>query len=121
MAHILLIDDDEMILRFAEAVLLENGHGVSKAEDGEEGLRVAREDGPDLIITDMNMPKATGWDIIRTLKSDDATKAIPIIALSAHTSADNRDPAYLAGCEAYLSKPLNTEQLVKAVRDALPG
>jgi two-component system, cell cycle response regulator DivK len=115
MAQILLIDDDPVILSLLETVLTVKGHRSLTAADGEEGLRLAQEHVPALVITDLNLPKVTGWDIIKKLQSDDRTNSIPIIALSAHSSANDRDAAHSAGCTAYVTKPLDAATLVATV------
>ncbi len=115
MGKVLLIDDDQIILDFLESLLTVKGHRSIKALEGEEGLRLAAEHTPDLVITDLNLPKVTGWKVIKQLKTEEATKSIPILAVSAHNTSHDRDAAHDAGCNAYLSKPLDPAALIDAV------
>ncbi len=119
MAQVLLIDDDQIILDLLETVLTMKGHRSTLAKDGETGLRLAKEQKFDLVITDLNLPKVTGWDIIKQLKSSDETRAIPVIALSAHSDADDRDAAHTAGCDAYVAKPLDAVSMISTVDSVL--
>jgi len=119
MAQVLLIDDDQLIVDLLESLLTMKGHRSTKTTDGEAGLNLAQEQKFDLIITDLNLPKITGWDIIKQLKSTEETRSIPIIALSAHTDADDRDAAHTAGCDAYVAKPLDPASLLATVDSIL--
>ena len=119
MARILAIEDDESVRNLLVAVLENEGHQVACAADGETGLEKAEQDLPDLIITDMSLPLKTGWELIAALKSDEATRDIPIIALSAHNSQANRDAGHEAGCDAYVGKPIDLTVLIKNVKAVL--
>ena len=89
MAKILVIDDEELMRQLVETVLAGQGHEVITAADGEAGVAAAKDAMPELIITDMNMPGMTGWEVMRTLKADDTTKHIKIIALTAKHTAES--------------------------------
>ncbi|MEC7520759.1 MAG: response regulator [Myxococcota bacterium] len=90
-----------------------------EAEDGEEGVDVARREQPDLILMDLSLPRMDGWTATRTLRGDAATGAIPVVALTAHASAEDRERALGAGCSDYLTKPVERGQLVRAIRKNL--
>lgn len=105
-ARILLIEDDadnQEMVRF----LLENaGFTVLTAHNGQHGLRLARQELPDLILLDLSMPELDGWSVAKKLKADPATKAIPLVALTAHTLPGDRRKALSAGCDGYIAKPM---------------
>ncbi len=90
-----------------------------EAEDGEEGVDVARRERPDLILMDLSLPRMDGWTATRTLRGDAATAQIPVVALTAHASAEDRERALGAGCSDYLTKPVERGQLVRAIRKNL--
>ena len=90
-----------------------------EAEDGEEGVDVARRERPDLILMDLSLPRMDGWTATRTLRGDAATAEIPVVALTAHASAEDRERALGAGCSDYLTKPVERGQLVRAIRKNL--
>ena len=119
MAKILLVEDHEEIWDFLSRRLKRRGYDVVVAQDGQQGLDRARSDAPDLLLLDMNLPVVDGWTVAQTLKRDDATKAIPIIALTAHAMAGDRDKALQAGCDDYHAKPVDFSQLVDQIEAAL--
>jgi CheY-like chemotaxis protein len=86
------------------------------AENGETGCSMALSEQPDIIIMDLDMPVVNGWEATHRLKSNPATKAIPIIALSAHAISGSRDKAPAAGCDEYEPKPVDFKQLIKKVQ-----
>jgi CheY-like chemotaxis protein len=86
------------------------------AENGETGCSMALSEQPDIIIMDLDMPEVDGWEAIRRLKSNHATKAIPIIALTAHAMLGSREKALAAGCDEFATKPVDFEQLIKKVQ-----
>ena len=102
-----------------ELVLSGEGHDVQIAEDGDVGLDAAQASPPDLILCDMSMPKMTGFEVIRAMKQIESVKDIPIIALSAHDTAEDHDEAYAAGAAAYETKPIEMDRLIEAVNEAL--
>lgn len=104
-ATILLVEDNEDNQAIYCAVLTHHGHTVLQALDGESGVRLAREHLPDVIIMDISMPILNGYEATRLLKADAATAHIPIIALTAHAMAEDRQKAHDAGCDFYLAKP----------------
>lgn len=121
MAHILIIDDDEDIRVLIRVALEANAHSVAEAEDGKAGLTMAESSKFDLIISDMNMPNMTGWELLQRLKANHQTMKIPVIALSAHRTPEDYDEAYRKGCAAFIQKPLKLETLVDKVNHILAG
>jgi len=119
MAKILLVEDHEEIWDFLSRRLTRRGYEVVVAPDGQQGLDKARSDAPDLLLLDMNLPVMDGWTVAQTLKGDDATKSIPIIALTAHAMAGDREKALAAGCDDYHAKPVDFSKLVDQIEAAL--
>jgi two-component system cell cycle response regulator DivK len=119
MATILLVEDHQEIWDFLSRRLKRRGYDVAVAQDGQEGLDKARADKPDLLLLDMNLPVMDGWSVARTLKAQDATKHIPIIALTAHAMSGDREKAIAAGCDDYHAKPIDFSQLLQQIETAL--
>ena len=120
MPKILLVEDHQEIWDFLSRRLKRRGFEVDIAEDGEQGLARARADNPDLILLDMNLPVMDGWTVAKTLKADEATKGIRIIALTAHAMAGDREKTLAAGCDDYHAKPVDFSQLLNQI-EALIG
>jgi two-component system cell cycle response regulator DivK len=104
-ATILLVEDNEDNQAIYHAILSHRGYTVLQALDGAEGVRLAREHLPAVIVMDISMPVLDGYEATRMLKADPATVHIPVIALTAHAMAEDRQRAHDAGCDAYLAKP----------------
>lgn len=120
MSRILLIDDDARTRELVCAILQAGGYTVSVAHDGKSGIEAALGDpAPDLIVSDLNMRGTTGWDVVRRLRSDARCKSTPILALSAFTTAQDRDEAFDAGVTAYQSKPVDRDRLLAKVAELL--
>lgn len=119
MARLLLVEDTEEIWDFLSRRLQRRGHEVALAHDGEAGVAAARSEGPQVILLDMNLPVVDGWTVARTLKADPTTAAIPIIALTAHALAGDRDKALAAGCDDYHPKPVDFSKLLTQIDAAL--
>jgi CheY-like chemotaxis protein len=96
-----------------------NGYTVLIAVDGEVGIEIARTSAPDLILMDMSLPVMDGWEATRRLKSDETLKHIPIIALTAHAMANDRDKALEAGCDDYDTKPIELPRLLAKMETLL--
>jgi len=103
---ILIIEDNEMNRDMLSRRLERKGYNVLIAVDGELGIEMARSSAPDLILMDMSLPVVDGWEATRRMKADDALKHIPVIALTAHAMANDRDNAIEAGCDDYDTKPI---------------
>ncbi|HEX7119616.1 MAG TPA: response regulator [Longimicrobiales bacterium] len=112
---VLLVEDNEDN-RIVYATILEHrGFRVHAAADGEEGIRLARKTRPDAILMDISIPIIDGWTATETLKRDPATAHIPIIALTAHALAADREKAHAIGCAGYLAKPCEPRKVVAEV------
>ena len=120
MAKILLVEDNEMNRDMLERRLLRKGFQVILAANGEEGIARAAEDSPDLILMDLSLPGIDGWEATRQIKADDETAVIPIIALTAHAMAGDREKALAAGCDDYDTKPVELERLLGKIQRLLP-
>ncbi len=112
MAKILLVEDNEMNRDMLSRRLARKGHEVVVGEDGQTGLDMAGRENPDLILMDMSLPVIDGWEATRRLKAAPATAAIPVIALTAHAMAGDREKALEAGCDDYDTKPVELERLL---------
>ncbi len=119
MARILVIEDNAAAIKLTTLVLQNAGHTVLCAVDAETGLMLARADLPDLILMDMLLPGMTGLAATALLKSDPATAAIPIIALTAMLMRDDEKKARVAGCDAYIAKPFGRQELNATIDDLL--
>jgi CheY-like chemotaxis protein len=113
---ILLVEDHEDNRIVYRTVLEHFGYTVLEAHDGEEGVRRARESLPDLILMDISIPKMDGWEATRVLKADPATARIPVIALTAHALAEDRERAAEVGCDGYLAKPIEPRRVLEEVQ-----
>ena len=115
MPRILLVEDNEMNRDMLSRRLLRKGFDVVMAEDGALGVQRAASEAPALILMDMSLPVIDGWEATRQIKADPATAAIPVIALTAHAMADDRDKALAAGCDDYDTKPIDLERLLAKI------
>jgi two-component system, cell cycle response regulator DivK len=112
MARILLVEDNEMNRDMLSRRLTRRGYEVEFAVDGREGVDKARAGGYDLVLMDMSLPEIDGWEATRQLRAAPETKDLPIIALTAHAMAGDRDKALEAGCNDYDTKPIELERLL---------
>ncbi len=119
MATILLVEDNEMNYDMLSRRLRRKGYEVLVATDGQAGVEMARAEMPALILMDMSLPVLDGWEATRQLKAAAETRAIPIIALTAHAMAGDRDQALAAGCDDYDSKPVEFERLLEKIKRLL--
>jgi two-component system, cell cycle response regulator DivK len=114
-ANILVIEDNVDNLDLVRFLLEQSEYEVQGAVDGRQGLQRARELHPDMILLDMSLPEIDGWSLARQLKADTATAGILIIALTAHALPGDRKKALDAGCDGYISKPLDIPNFVSVV------
>jgi two-component system cell cycle response regulator DivK len=115
MLKILLVEDNEMNRDMLSRRLKRRGYEVVIAVDGGEGLALAQSEAPDLILMDMSLPVLDGWEATRRLKAAPETRAIPIIALTAHAMSSDREKALEVGCDDYASKPIEIGQLLAKI------
>jgi two-component system, cell cycle response regulator DivK len=116
MAKILLVEDNEMNRDMLSRRLGRRGYHVVVAADGEQGIRLAKAEAPDLILMDMSLPVLDGWEATRQLKAAPETQCIPIIALTAHAMAGDREKALDAGCNDYDTKPIAFPRLLEKIQ-----
>jgi CheY-like chemotaxis protein len=119
MSKILLVEDNETNRNMLSRRLLKRGYEVVLALDGESGLLLASSEAPDLILMDMSLPILDGWEATRRLKASSATRQIPVIALTAHAMASDRDKALEAGCDDYDTKPIELPRLLEKIETLL--
>jgi CheY-like chemotaxis protein len=119
MAKILLVEDNEMNRDMLSRRLTKKGYEVVMAFDGGAGLEMARSASPDLILMDMSLPVMDGWTATQAIKGDAATRHIPVIALTAHAMASDRDKALAAGCDDYDTKPIELPRLLGKIETLL--
>ena len=120
MPRLLLVEENEEGREGLSRHLRRRGFEVLVAADGAQGLEAARSARPDLILMDMSLPILDGWEATRRLKADEATRPIPVIALTAHAMAGDREKALEAGCDDYDTKPVELPRLLAKV-EALLG
>jgi len=118
---ILLVEDNEANTILATAVLQRDGFGVEVAASAEEARERLRGSAPELILMDLQLPGEDGLAFTRELKADPATAGIPIVALTAHAMAGDRERVIKAGCAGYVSKPIDTRTFSRQVRELLEG
>jgi CheY-like chemotaxis protein len=119
MPNLLLVEDNEVNRRMLARRLSKRGYDVSIAGDGAEAVTAARSERPDIILMDMSLPVVTGWDATRELKGDPETQGIPIIALTAHAMAGDREKAIEAGCDDFDTKPYDLPRLLAKMETLL--
>ncbi|XWX04668.1 response regulator [Aggregatilineales bacterium SYSU G02658] len=116
MTKILLIEDNEMNLDMLTRRLERRGFEILVAVDGAQGIEVVKQEMPDLILMDMSLPVMDGWEATRRLKADPKLRHIPIIALTAHAIAGDRERCLAAGCDEYESKPVKFPRLLEKIQ-----
>jgi two-component system cell cycle response regulator DivK len=119
MAKILLVEDNEMNRDMLSRRLERRGFTMVIAVDGEQGVKLARTEMPDLILMDMSLPILDGWEVTRQLKNAADTKSIPIIALTAHAMASDEERAREAGCDDFDTKPIELARLLAKIQAQL--
>ena len=119
MPKILLVEDNEMNRDMLSRRLLKAGFEMVMAVDGEQAIDLARSEAPDLILMDISLPGLDGWEATRLLKAGPETRSIPIIALTAHAMAGDREKSLAAGCDDYDTKPIDFRRLVEKIQGLL--
>ena len=112
MTKILLVEDNDLNRDMLSRRLTKRGYQVVTATDGEEGLVLAQAEQPDLVLMDMSLPGIDGWETTRRLRAGAGTSTIPVIALTAHAMAGDRERALEAGCDDYDTKPVEMDRLL---------
>ncbi|HEY69390.1 MAG TPA: response regulator [Anaerolineae bacterium] len=118
---VLIIEDEESNIDVLVSILdlMLNHTNVIIARDGSEGIHMAYEHEPDLILMDMSLPKLDGWEATRTLKSNPRFKDVPILALTAHAMIGDREKVFEAGCNDYFTKPIEVDEFVRFIQSYL--
>ena len=121
MAKILLVEDNEMNRDMLSRRLERRGYTIVMAVDGQQGVDMASSEHPDLILLDMSLPGLDGWEATRQLKAAPETRGIPVIALTAHAMAGDREKAMGAGCDDFDTKPIVMPRLLEKIKALSPG
>jgi CheY-like chemotaxis protein len=121
MTRILLVEDNPDNRDMLSRRLIRRGFDVAFAEDGVQAVSKARDEAPDLILMDLSLPVMDGWEATRAIKADQATRAIPVIALTAHAAGPDRQRAIEAGCDDYDTKPVDLQRLLDKIQALLPS
>ena len=120
MTKILLVEDNEMNRDMLARRLARRNYEVIVAVDGQAGIEMAKEHMPDLILMDLSLPVMDGWTATGKLKADEATRNIPVIALTAHAMTGDREKALEAGCDEFDTKPVELKRLLGKIEQLLP-
>lgn len=115
---ILVVEDNDMNMQLVEFLLEEGGYAIVKATSGEEALAITRDangHAPDLILMDIHLPGMDGLSVVRAMKADERTAQIPILALTAHAMRGDKDRFLEAGCDGYISKPIDVKTFIAAI------
>jgi CheY-like chemotaxis protein len=119
MVKVLLVEDNEMNRDMLSRRLIRRGYGVVFAVDGQQGVDMARSEMPDIVLMDMSLPVMDGWQATRCIKSDDATRNVPVIGLTAHAMSGDREKALENGCDDYDTKPVELDRLIDKIERLL--
>ena len=119
MVKVLVVEDNEMNRDMLSRRLARNGYEVVVAIDGEQAITMAGAEQPGVILMDMSLPVIDGWEATRRIRAAEATRAIPVIALTAHAMAEDRDKALQAGCDDYDTKPIELPRLLQKMSAVL--
>ncbi|HET8797852.1 MAG TPA: response regulator [Thermoanaerobaculia bacterium] len=118
--RILVVEDNDMNMQLVEFLLEEGGYQIVKATSGEEALTITREDDPpDLILMDIHLPGMDGLSVVRAMKAEARTSRIPILALTAHAMRGDKDRFLEAGCDGYISKPIDVKTFLESIQKYL--
>jgi two-component system, cell cycle response regulator DivK len=121
MSTILIVEDNEKNMKLARDVLQARGYVTLEATTGEDGVRLAREHRPDLVLMDIQLPGISGIEALRQLRDDPGTSGIPVLAVTASVMEQDRRQITQAGFDAYVGKPISLKEFLEAVRQALQG
>ncbi|WP_298856141.1 response regulator [uncultured Ruegeria sp.] len=121
MTKVLLVEDNEMNRDMLSRRLARKGFLVVAAKDGLEGVSMAGSETPDIILMDMSLPEIDGWEATRRIKAEPETASIPVVALTAHAMASDREKALNAGCDDFDTKPVELDRLLEKMEKLLPA
>jgi len=119
-ARILIVEDDDPSRELVTFLLEKSGYVILSARDGAAGLRMALEEDPDLILSDLQMPHVDGYELVRRLVAEPRWRRVPLIAVSAFSMRGDREKALAAGFDGYFSKPISPQTFVQEVAEFLP-
>jgi CheY-like chemotaxis protein len=119
MAKVLLVEDNEMNRDILFRRLSRRGYVVVFAVNGQQGVEMASSEEPDIILMDMSLPVMDGWEATRRVKSDNATRNVPVIGLTAHAMSGDQEKALAAGCDDYDTKPVELDRLIEKIERLL--
>jgi len=119
MKKVLLVEDNPDNCEVMRTILSHHGYEVVEAHNGEDGVRLAEEEKPDIILMDLSLPKMDGWEAATIIKSKEELKNIPVIAITAHAMSGDEKKALEKGCDGYLSKPCTPRSVVDMVKKYL--
>ena len=119
MSKILIVEDNEMNRDMLSRRLMRKGFEIVMAEDGQKGVDMSKSENPDLILMDLSLPVMDGWEATSTIKADPDTNSIPIIVLTAHAMAGDREKALGAGADEYDTKPIEFKRLLGKIKEFL--
>jgi two-component system, cell cycle response regulator DivK len=117
--RVLIVEDNELNMKLFNDLLEANGYGTIQTRSGVEAVELVRQHKPDLILMDIQLPEVSGLEVIRWLKDDEATRHIPVIAVTAFAMKGDEEKIRQGGCEAYLSKPISVVKFLDTVRNYL--
>lgn len=117
---ILVVEDNDMNMQLVEYLLEEAGYEILKASSGEEALRLAASGSPSLVLMDIHLPGMDGLSVAREMKKSEGMSGVPILALTAHAMRGDRDRFLDAGCDGYISKPIDVKTFIPSIRQYLP-
>jgi two-component system, cell cycle response regulator DivK len=115
----LIIEDNENNMYLTSFLLRNNGHDVSQAYNGQDGVELAKSVQPDLILLDIQLPKMNGYEVAMELRKDDALKTVPIVAITSYAMPGDQEKALSAGCSGYIKKPINPDTFLEEVESYL--
>ena len=118
---VLIVEDDPRNMKVAVMALRSHGYIILQAEDGEEALKIAEKEQPNIILMDIRLPGIDGLEVTRRLKKNPSLSSIPIVAVTAHAMKGDEEQALASGCEAYVTKPIDTRQLPELVAGIMAG
>ena len=121
MSTVLIVEDNEKNMKLARDILQAKGYATVEAETGEEGVKLAKEKKPDLVLMDIQLPGINGIEAFKQIRADESTAKIPVVALTASVTPTDRSQITAAGFDAFISKPINLKEFVETVKRIVDG